>query len=236
MFVGFGVFVVLIGMDIITGFEKNASDATVIGFGYLFAGAGMLVLLASMYQIPEGLHNSLAEQPWQKVRYWTRGLVEELEKPSLLKALWGAGIVVGFFTPFLMFFGEIGLGSFGGVVVIVLAGVFAIMSIYSILRALKYSSSRLEIGRELYKPGEMFSASLRCGRGLGVCDWIEFRLQYVSQVQVSKGSGDRRKTVTVSDVYCCETVRFEGTDFPGQTVPLPMSIEIPIADNPEWTT
>lgn len=233
-FVGAGIAIILMGTGHIPVEGKNASDATIIGFGCFFAGAGAALLLHGLIQLPAGLR-AKTTPPWLRRSCWKGRTVEELRKPSVMRCLIGTTIVVGFFTPFCMFF--FGEGIEGGPWLFIgFMAIFFTVVLYGWIRALKYAPSTLRLAETPLRPAGLLEVELHCERPPTVPNGLTATVYYVEQYTVRTGSGKNSSTSTRHRSLGEYAVTIAPEDCPVGVLPTPLSLRFDLGDDPSRDT
>ncbi|MBT3278088.1 MAG: hypothetical protein HN909_03465 [Phycisphaerales bacterium] len=164
-------------------------------------------------------------------RLWHNGWVEELDKPPLRRklpaalayCLLGGALATG-----------MAMGKLAGIAdwsLLILGAILVFVGLEELVRALKFSPTRLELEQDRYQPGELLRGKLHCRRGLAASKKTEVTLQYIAQVLVwdQPKIGCYRNAPEAVNI---EQYRSEWTidaeNFPDGVIPLPMPLEIPL--------
>lgn len=206
--------------------EKHTSNAVLFGFGYLFVGAGLIVLLRGLVQLPAGRRNRSAPE-WEHRQCWTDRRVDQINPPSVARCLYGTGVVAGFFTPFTMFFAGLSDSDKDGVWIFwVLAVVFGGALAYGWLRALKYKPSWLILDSTPLQPRSPMRFELHTESSPDMPKGLTAKLMFVSQRQVRTGTGKQRSTTTVSRALYTHEIELESAQCPQGPLSAPLSMAI----------
>ncbi|MEO1128232.1 MAG: hypothetical protein AAFX05_00825 [Planctomycetota bacterium] len=176
----------------------------VIGMiGGLFTTVGVLFMLNGLLDLRRGARSRRAEaqhphEPWLWDHPWDIRGERGRESGSLLARIVGVAFLGAFLTPFNWWAFIAG----GGIIVILVVGLFDLILFFVLIDLLRRIMARLRYGRPRLRfrtvpirPGELVDGELVCPKGIGRFDALELTLRFIEERYEVRGSGKSRKQV-----------------------------------------